>query len=91
MSPHTVTLKGGPLNGETRRVNRTRNHITLDFESEDVERDWDGTTVYVTRIGQASYRRVDETTFEHCPTQTAMGETDVPWFEDLPDLEKEEP
>lgn len=89
-----VNLIGGPFDGQRTRVNPARNYITLDWEDEDVERDWDGHTVYVTRVGQARYRRINETTFEHCPTQTAMGETDVAWpetwLETQPDLEEED-
>jgi len=79
-----VTLLGGPFDGQQRAVEQQRRLLTLEWEDETVERDdEDGCVLYVTRLGIATYRRTGETTFEHCRTPTAPGDTDL----DLPALE----
>jgi len=67
-----VRLVGGPFDGDERPIDRTRTLIILSWEDETVEQDWDGTTVYATRVGLATYRRVDEQTFEFCRTPLAV-------------------
>jgi hypothetical protein len=67
-------LVGGPFDGWRRPIDDTRQLVTYEFEDETVETDWDGSTVYATRVGLASYRRVGAHTFEHCPTPLAVGD-----------------
>ena len=81
MTGADVLLVGGPCDGERRHVNAHRQMITVDWELGPAVRDWDGTTVYVTRVGVASYRRTGPETFTHCRTPTVMGDHDF----DLPE------
>lgn len=69
-----VRLEGGPFDGQTLELDATRQLLTLDWEDESLERDWDGTVVYVTRTGLATYRRIEPDRFEYCPTPTALGD-----------------
>ena len=80
-----VLLIGGPLHGKKIRMNPTRNLITLEHHR--IPSDW--FHGHATKVGISSYRRVDERTFRFCATQTAMGETDVPFWEDQPNLEED--
>lgn len=81
MTRQQVRLVGGPRNGEIRDVDQGARLITVYWEDETVEQDWDGTTVYATRMRLASYRRVDRDTFEYCRTPVAIGDTEL----DLPE------
>lgn len=80
-------LVGGPFDGLPWKVSRERLLLTLGFDDGPAEH-WPPPARHT---GLASYRRRDETTFVHCATQTAMGETDVPFWEDQPNLEEGEP
>jgi len=71
-----VLLLGGRFDGEYRDIDPARRLLDLEWEEETVEQEWDGATVYVTRIGVESYRRVSTHTFVVCRTQSAMGDTD---------------
>jgi hypothetical protein len=35
----------------------------------------------ITTVSLESYRRVNDTRFEHCPTQTAIGGTGLAWWD----------
>jgi hypothetical protein len=69
-----VTLEGGPRHGDVIEVEWSRQMVTLDWEEESEWKEWDGTAVYVTRIGVATYRRVAADRFEHCVTPMAIGD-----------------
>lgn len=77
-----VWLVGGPFDGERRAVDSQRRLLTLEWEDETVEREDGelGCVLYVTRLGIATYRRVDEHRFEYCRTPAALGDSDL----DLP-------
>ena len=80
-----VTLVGGPLHGKRVRMNPAQKEVT--WEHHRIPSDWfDGRA---TKVGLISYRRVDEKTFRHCATQTAMGETGVPFWEKQLNLEED--
>lgn len=67
-----VLLEGGPFHGESRRVHPTTNELV---EVSDV-----GPAVLwpppARQIVPASYRRVDDTVFRFCRTQSAVGDRD---------------
>jgi len=84
-SGQKVTLIGGPLHGKKIRMSPVRNEITLEHHR--IPSDW--FHGQATKVGDSSYRRVDEKTFRYCATQTAMGETGVQFWEDQPNLEEE--
>jgi len=71
-----VLLLGGRFDGEYRDIDPARRLLDVEWEEETVEQEWDGATVYVTRVGVESYRRVSTRTFVQCRTQSAMGDTE---------------
>jgi len=76
-------LVGGPFDGLPWKVDRLGGLVTLEYD--------DGPSEWAERkVGLASYRRRDETTWDYCPTQTAMGATDVEWWETQLGLEDDD-
>lgn len=68
-----VKLIGGPLDGQQVEVRYGARVVTFDFEDETVERDWDGTSVYATRISLVTYERGAKGRFYHTYTQGGIG------------------
>lgn len=71
-----VRLEGGPRHDDVVEINALLKATTLNWEEETLERDWDGTTVYTTRVGLATYRESadDPDVWEFVPTPTALGD-----------------
>jgi hypothetical protein len=81
-----VMLVGGPFDGLPWKVDRLGDEVTLVYDDGPAEH-WPSPA---RRTGLASYRRRDETTWDYCPTQTAMGATDVEWWETQLGLEDDD-
>jgi hypothetical protein len=72
-----VLLRGGPLDGTRRDVDTAARRITVSWEEGSAQRIWGDMVVEAVRLGLATYRRVDATTFEHCRTPTGVGDHDL--------------
>lgn len=69
-----VTLSGGPYHGCETDVEPTRRMFTWESVVDLTAWDVDGRVVLVPVLEQHSYRRVSETEFEYCDTQTGVGD-----------------
>jgi hypothetical protein len=67
--PQTVVLRGGPLDGQQRRIHPGSARYFEEWDEGPAEH-WPAPA---RRRGHATYRRVDDTTFAYAPTQTVMG------------------
>lgn len=69
-----VLLVGGPLDGETRMVDPARRVLTEPVDEYECERNYGDRIEHVTVTLIESYWRVDDSTFEHGRTPTALGD-----------------